>query len=344
MRKSLILILVLVILLFIQTYQYYLVKQMNLNHFIEAQEIKASFATHHIEGYFENIKKELTLISRLDDVKVMDKAIERTVWKIAINNIEKDWLTEIYITQKDFDGFHEPFMLFELEGEKTDKTIEEYHALERELKEYAIISNWRNIFRRHKNDFLVSREHNLCMDLRGFVASVPIYKDEDFVGQVSGMFSKEQLFKIINRDIYPESTALLIDGEGNFITEESLAAYSNSSSGPFTFNPNPDENIRKLKESTSFRKIWQKMIRGEEGYGSFELTLNDKQDRMFIYYMPVEWNKSRWFLGVITPENKITDISKAKGIRKYQVGFVLIILLVLVIGGITIYRALNQRI
>jgi len=130
-----ILMLVLVILLFAQIYQNYLISQTVLNRFIEIQKIKVGFIASHIEGYFKNIKDELILISRLDGVKAMDKVVESTVWKIAVSSIEKDWFTEIYITPKDYDGFHQPNMFFELEGEKLDMAKDEYHALERELEE-----------------------------------------------------------------------------------------------------------------------------------------------------------------------------------------------------------------
>lgn len=317
-RKALIATLVTAILLSIQTYQYFLLKELILKEFINREKIKASFASHHIEEYFQNLKKELTLISRLDSVKNMDKAAEGIVWKIALNNIEKDWLTEIYITDKNYDGFQQPYMVFELEGEKLDMTKDEYYALERELEEYAVVSNWRDSFQKRKSDFLLSKEINLCVDYRGFVASVPIYKDEDFIGQVSGMFSKKQLFKIINRDIQPDSTALLIDNEGDIILEESSQSYSESPDGTF-------------KEGPSFNRIWRNMMEGEGGSANFEFSSKGKGE-MFIYYMPINWDKNRWYLGIITPKDKLIELSRDRGIQKYQLGFLLVVLVYLSIG------------
>ena len=149
-----------------------------------------------LKDYFRDAFSDLLFISLDDEVKVMTRDSQQYIQNIFDEHYERNQLSELYVIERDFDGTHRPFMVFEY-GED-GQAVEETHDLESEEEEYDIqIQQIRNFAADPSLEAQISPLVRLCVDEEGFVLSVPIRNGDEFMGITAGMIPQENLSDIL---------------------------------------------------------------------------------------------------------------------------------------------------
>ncbi|MFQ5412461.1 MAG: PAS domain-containing protein, partial [Phycisphaerae bacterium] len=117
----------------------------------------------------------------------------QTVYKATS---EKHRLTEIYVTERDFDGTRRPFLT--LIQKSKGELVESHRSLAREAEEYRIIrEHIRRFIDDPSVDFLVSNAVRLCVGRPGVACSVPVQSGGKLIGIVSGMVPSRDISRIL---------------------------------------------------------------------------------------------------------------------------------------------------
>ena len=149
-----------------------------------------------LADYLLNIRALLRTISLHDEVVAMTRQSHDYIGALYDDSYERHQLSEVYVIQRDFDGTQRPFMTFEHGDEHHE--VKELHSLENEEHEYQKqIEHIRRFLQDPALEIQVSIPLKLCVPGEGFVCSVPIRSDEQFMGIVAGMIPLKNIQKIL---------------------------------------------------------------------------------------------------------------------------------------------------
>ena len=79
----------------------------------------------NITDYLRNTYGELRLIADLVANSGLDNVPMETIEIVAKNNVERNWVTEVYVVESGFDGEHPPLAAFEFDDDKLEQSLEE---------------------------------------------------------------------------------------------------------------------------------------------------------------------------------------------------------------------------
>ena len=142
------------------------------------------------------------------------------IQNIFDEHYERNQLSELYVIERDFDGTHRPFMVFEY-GEN-GQTAEETHDLESEEEEYRVqIQQIRNFEADPSLESQISPLIKLCVDKEGFILSLPIRNGDEFMGIAAGMIPQENLSDILE-SIDCHGIVVMASEYGDFVGSENF--------------------------------------------------------------------------------------------------------------------------
>ncbi|HJN14838.1 MAG TPA: sensor histidine kinase [Armatimonadota bacterium] len=153
---------------------------------------------HHIQTYLRGVYSTILYVSLDPDVRAMTGASRQHIQAVFDHQWAETLLSEVYIIERGFDGTRQPFMTFERGSEPG--AAKEEHSLEFEEAEYAAqIAQMARFADEPGVDAQISQPVSLCVreadgsQADGVVCSVPIRSDDELVGIVSGMVSRENI-------------------------------------------------------------------------------------------------------------------------------------------------------
>ncbi len=165
-----------------------------------------------VEAYMHNVWLCTRLISLDRDVANMSGGPYEQVQAVYKATYAQHHLTEIYITERAFDGTRRPFLTL---VEDHGGLVESTRSMKREEAEYSIL---RQHIRRFEEDvtldFLVSNPVRLCVGKPGIACSAPIWSRGNLAGIVSGMIPSEDLSRILGINS-TGNEVLLTKGDGS---------------------------------------------------------------------------------------------------------------------------------
>ncbi len=169
-----------------------------------------------LADYLLNIRALLRTVSLHDEVVAMTRQSHDYIRALYEDSYERLQLSEIYVIQRDFDGTQRPFMTFEHGDEHHE--VEEHHSLENEEQEYQTqIEHIRRFLQDPALEIQVSIPLELCVQGRGFVYSVPIRSDGQFMGIVAGMIPLKNIQEILEV-VGDHEMVLLANDHGETVT------------------------------------------------------------------------------------------------------------------------------
>ncbi len=162
----------------------------------ERSRLRMQATAEHLGDHVRSTWLCLRLISLDPDIKKMRRAPFAHIQAMHRVTFAFHGLTEVYVTERDFDGTKHPFL--SLFREDDGRLVEAHHPLQRESEEYTVhIEHIRRFIDDPSADFLISRPVQLCVGRPGVVCSVPIWTRTSMVGIVAGMVRSDAISEIL---------------------------------------------------------------------------------------------------------------------------------------------------
>lgn len=174
------------------------------------------------------------------------------------------------------------------------------------------------------NTFISAPKYNEISATMRFNVSTPIKHEGEIVNVLMATFEVNKLIDMVDDvEIGETGRAYIIDQEGRTIADKDVKAV------------NTEENVFTLAESDKdyedLAKIHQKMVSGETGSESYKL----KGVKKMMAYTPIEG--TNWSVAVTVPSKETT-----KGIVYLIINMLIASLVLLIFGGISIYRLADR--
>jgi diguanylate cyclase (GGDEF)-like protein len=185
--------------------------------------VKLAAVHDRLNGYLEDVAKDLRLISHSPDVVAWKPSAREFVNNVYRTNHEYSRLTELYLIERSFDGQRRPFMTFEYKRKDDRHSYDggEGHDAESEAEEYAVqIKHIGHFAADPSLKVQLSSPLTLCADTDGLVMSVPVRRDGELIGIASGMIPLGAIRSIMEEPRCHEMIALLEEQGGMVVCED----------------------------------------------------------------------------------------------------------------------------
>ncbi len=168
---------------------------------IEKQEDYVVQGSKAVGDYLTNVLMEMQLIGQLVRRSQLDTMLKETIGDtieiIARHNVERDWITELYVVERDFTGEEKPIAVYEFNKGKIESRG---HGLAVEKDEYAEIYRQMQVYAgRPEVGGQLSHPLKLCTRQLGLVLTIPIKspgKPGKLLGLVAAMIPVNQVLKL----------------------------------------------------------------------------------------------------------------------------------------------------
>jgi len=183
-------------------------------------EMAVSQSSQALSDYLVDVMMELRLISQIVAASGLEAMPTELLQTITRHDIERNWVTEIYIVENGFTGERPPIAAFEFDDDKQAGEVNEEHDLSKEDDEYReLVQHLRTYGDQPDMESLLSATLELCARKRGQVLTVPIHAEGGLLGLAAAMLPIE-FETVLLRDSAHETQTFVVNSAGRPINAD----------------------------------------------------------------------------------------------------------------------------